>query len=245
MNTEIFERLRVLNHEFYQTFAERFADKRTRLQPGVVRALEQISPESTILDLGCGHGTLAESLIGRGHEGIYLGLDLSAGMIALARSAIDKPSVHFAQADLSQGTWQELFQDVPTSFQPPYTLVLSFASLHHIPGADRRRALVEEVFALLKPGCRWILSVWDFMRSERLRARILPWTSVGIDPDQVEEGDTLIDWRHGGQGVRYVHHFTPEALGDLAREAGFEVADTYRMDGENSVLGLYQVWCKP
>lgn len=245
MQSETFERLRALNHEFYQTFAARFADKRTRLQPGVLRALESVSPAATILDLGCGHGALAESLIAGGYEATYLGLDVSAEMIGLARNSVIDSIVRFEQTDLSQSTWQAVLQGLPDPFQPPYALVLSFASLHHIPGAKRRQALVEEVYPLMEPGSRWILSVWDFLQSERLRERILPWSSVDIDPDQVEPGDYLMDWRHGGQGVRYVHHFSPEALIELAEAVGFEVVETYRMDGENGRLGLYQVWRKP
>jgi SAM-dependent methyltransferase len=245
VHPEIFERLRALNHEFYQTFAERFAEKRERLQPGVLRAMQIVSPEAKILDLGCGHGSLAAYLLTRGHEGAYLGLDLSEKMVDQARSTVHHPQVRLLQADLSLSRWQEAPQEAEVGFQPPYTCVFSFASLHHIPGGDRRRELAGEVFALMEAGGWWILSVWDFLQSERLRARLLPWEQVGIHADQVEDGDYLIDWRHGGQGVRYVHHFTPEALQELASSVGFRVVDGYRMDGEYGRLGLYQVWQKP
>lgn len=244
MHPEIFERLRVLNHEFYQTFAERFADKRTRLQPGVMHALVQVPNKSNILDLGCGHGRLAEHLFAGGHQGTYLGLDLSARMITLAREAVEHPNVQFVQADLSQSGWRDALSDRDKQSQTPYATVLSFASLHHIPGEIRRAELVREVYELMQPGGCLILSVWDFLQSERLQERVLPWSSVGIDKDQVEDGDYLVDWRHGGQGVRYVHHFTVEALSDLAQSGGFDVLETYRMDGENGQLGLYQVWIK-
>jgi tRNA (uracil-5-)-methyltransferase TRM9 len=238
---ETFERLRALNHEFYQTFAEYFADKRARLQPGVVHALEHYPPSGPALDLGCGHGALAERLVSEGPTHTYLGVDLSEGMITLARSAVPDPRVRFLRADLSQPAWLEALQTVPKEFQPPYTTVYSFAFLHHIPGERRREQVVQEVSNLMQPGGLWILSVWDFMRSNRLRKRILPWESVGVDPDDVEEGDYLIDWRHGGQGTRYVHHFSIEALEMLAQQGGLEVVETYSMDGENGLLGLYQV----
>ena len=245
MNPESFERLRALNYEFYQTFAERFADKRTRLQPGVIQALEQYPPPGPALDLGCGHGALAEQFVSVGHPHTYLGVDLSEGMISLASSAVSNPRVHFLRADVTQRAWREALQTIPKGFQPPYATVYAFSSLHHIPGEKRREQLVQEVSQLMQPGALWILSVWDFMQSNRLRKRILPWESVGVDPHQVEEGDYVIDWRHGGDGVRYVHLFSPEALEKLAEHGGFEVMETYRMDGENSVLGLYQVWRKP
>ncbi len=245
MQKQTFERLRALNHEFYQTFAEHFADKRARLQPGVVHAMDHYPPSGPSLDLGCGHGALAERLLSDRQEHAYLGVDLSEGMIRLAQSAVTDTRVHFLLADVSQPAWLEALRSVPTTFQPPYATVYAFASLHHIPGEKRRQELVGEIAGLIQPGGFWILSVWDFMQSNRLRKRILPWESVGVDPGHVEPGDYLIDWRHGGQGTRYVHHFSVEALEELAQHGGMAVLETYRMDGEDGLLGLYQVWQKP
>ena len=42
--------------------------------------------------------------------------------------------------------------------------------------------------------------------------------------------------------MRYVHHFTQVELSELAQDGGFRVIDDYRSDGENSQLGLYQIW---
>ncbi|MBK5109528.1 MAG: hypothetical protein JJE12_15445, partial [Anaerolineales bacterium] len=47
-------RLIDLNRTFYQTFAQEFSATRQRLQPGVMRVIELISPQDSILDLGCG-----------------------------------------------------------------------------------------------------------------------------------------------------------------------------------------------
>lgn len=241
MKPEIFKRLQALNTEFYQTFAEQFAEKRTRLQPGVEHALKLIPTDSNILDMGCGHGALAQHLIDNNHQGTYLGVDLSEEMINLARTSVHHSRVTFKQADLSMGTWISPLHQLPTLFQPPYSCVVAFASLHHIPGKDRREALVKEVFNLMKPGGHWILSVWDFLRSDRLRSRVVPWDRIGLDAELMEEGDYLIDWRHGGHGLRYVHHFSSDDLLELANSGGFDVVDSYRMDGENGQLGLYQV----
>jgi hypothetical protein len=58
----------------------------------------------------------------------------------------------------------------------------------------------------------------------------------------MDPGDALLDWRSGGLGLRYVHHFTPDELSDLARDAGFSLEETFWSDGEGGRLGLYQVW---
>lgn len=61
---------------------------------------------------------------------------------------------------------------------------------------------------------------------------------------EVDPGDYLLDWRSGGAGLRYVHHFSEAELGELAHEAEFRVEETFYSDGETRNLGLYQVWRK-
>jgi hypothetical protein len=87
-----------------------------------------------------------------------------------------------------------------------------------------------------------IVSTWNFLGSDRLRSRIQPWEAVGLAPRDVDPGDYLLDWRRGGTGLRYVHHFDPAELWALAAEAGFAVVESWRSDGEGGRLGLYQRW---
>ena len=79
-------------------------------------------------------------------------------------------------------------------------------------------------------------------------ARRLDWERAGLSETDVEPGDTLLDWRFAlpGQaeqvGLRYVHLFSREELAELAAQSGFEISETYELDGEGGRLGLYQVW---
>jgi len=58
----------------------------------------------------------------------------------------------------------------------------------------------------------------------------------------VDFGDYLLDWRSGGRGLRYVHHFDEAELNALAAASRFRVQETFYADGEGGRLGLYQVW---
>jgi tRNA (uracil-5-)-methyltransferase TRM9 len=90
--------------------------------------------------------------------------------------------------------------------------------------------------------------VWQFQHSPRLLARRQPWELAGLSESDVEEGDTLLDWRYAlpGQpeqtGLRYVHLFSPAELAGLATDCGFNIEQEYASDGEGGRLGLYQVW---
>ncbi|NJN44464.1 MAG: hypothetical protein HC806_06915 [Anaerolineae bacterium] len=80
------------------------------------------------------------------------------------------------------------------------------------------------------------------MNSPRWRARIQPWERVGLSAEEVGLGDNLLDWRRGGEGLRYVHHFSEDELAHLAKDSDFEITDTFYSDGKEGNLGLYQVW---
>jgi tRNA (uracil-5-)-methyltransferase TRM9 len=96
----------------------------------------------------------------------------------------------------------------------------------------------------LAPAGQFIHSEWQFLNSEKLRARIQPWREAGLTENDVDPSDTLLDWRSGGRGLRYVHHFSESELESLAAASGFKVCKTFFSDGANSRLGLYQTWEK-
>lgn len=247
MQPETLSRLLDLNRQFYHSFARSFADTRRRIQPGVRQVLAALPPGGDWLDLGCGSGALALEWVRAGRSGSYTGLDFSPGLLEEARqSTAELPhpglEIEFIQGDLSAPGW-----DAPLRGRS-FHGALSFAVLHHLPGRERRAALLHGISALLPPGAEFILSVWQYQHAPRLLARVVPWEAVGIRSDAVEAGDTLIDWRApqpGGteqRGLRYVHLFTQDELEQLAAESGFSVRSTFESDGEGGRLGLYQVW---
>ena len=238
------ETLLRLNRQFYQTFALQFSATRGRLQPGVRRVLESLPGDANILDLGCGNGELAHELDRRGHRGAYIGLDISPELLKEAqRARLESLRATFVQADLAGPTWVKdirWLQASTVKFEPDY--ILAFAVLHHLPGEALRLQTLQNVRDCLGPGNSFIHSEWQFLNSPRWRGRILPWERIGLSEEDVEAGDTLLDWRSGGYGLRYVHHFSEDELARLALASGFKVVETFYSDGEGGRLGLYQVW---
>jgi len=238
LDFDVAARLIDLNRQFYQTFARPFSATRGRIQPGVRRALKDLSPQADILDLGCGNGQLGRELARLGYTGAYVGLDFSDGLLSVARQGLPE-NFTYHRADLSSPGWDEALE------KRTFTLVLAFAVLHHLPGHALRRRLLSTVRARLPGGGRLIHSEWQFLHSPRLRARLQPWETIGLAADQVDEGDYLLDWRAGGNGLRYAHHFSEVELARLAQDCGFRVLDTFYSDGEGGRLSLYQVWENP
>jgi SAM-dependent methyltransferase len=241
MEAQVIKQLIELNHRFYQQFGEQFSATRQRLQPGVRRILESLPKNAAILDLGCGNGELVRSLWRAGFHGSYLGIDFSPIMIEKARSsAPESPAVRFLLADISESSWIERLGLETDGGK--FEFVLAFAVLHHLPGEQLRLRLAREIHHQLRPGGIFMHSVWQFMNSDRLRARIQPWQSIGLNESMVDAGDFLLDWRSGGSGLRYVHHFSPDEFRVLACASGFEISQIFESDGEGGRLGLYQKW---
>jgi tRNA (uracil-5-)-methyltransferase TRM9 len=125
-----------------------------------------------------------------------------------------------------------------------FDIVLCFAVLHHIPSSELRLSIVQKIRELLNDDGRFIHSNWQFLNSEKLKGRIQAWDSIGLTAQDVDPNDYLLDWKRGGRGLRYVHHFDEAELAGLAGAGGFEIIETFYSDGGNKRLGLYQVWRK-
>lgn len=243
MDSQAANRLIEINRGFYDWFGDSFSATRQRLQPGVRKILESIAADDSVLDLGCGNGLFLRELHGRGHRAPLLGVDFS---LPLLREAESTPGVEFREADLTQLAVNSEKLSVSSgqlSVTDHWSLITMFATLHHIPSIELRLNILKTVRSLLKPNGRFYLSNWQFLNSAKLRARIQPWSRVGLSDSDVDEGDYLLDWRGGeGEGLRYAHHFSAGELLGLAYQAQMKVEAEFLSDGENGRLALYQTW---
>jgi len=231
-------RLIEINQEFYTRFGDSFSATRHRIQPGVRRVLAMLKGDESILDLGCGNGELARELAKRGQRGSYLGVDFSPPLLQEARALPQGFSARFVQGDLTK---LSAFSD-QLLVEGGWSVITAFSVLHHIPSVELRLDALRIVNRSLKPDCIFVHSNWQFLNSEKLKARIQPWEATAISESEVDVGDYLLDWRSGGKGLRYVHHFNESELAELAKASGFSIMDSFYSDGERGNLGLYQVW---
>jgi len=247
MNSTVAARLIELNREFYTRFGDSFSATRHRIQPGVRRVMEMLNGDDDILDLGCGNGWFARELAERGHRGTYLGVDFSLPLLRDAGSQPEAFSARFVEFDLTQlspESDQLSLISNQSLFTDHWSLITSFAALHHIPSHELRLNILTTVHQLLKPNGLFIHSNWQFLNSQKLKSRIQDWSKAGLSSNDVDPNDYLLDWRSGGEGLRYVHHFDEAELQELAKATGFQVREIFYSDGETGNLGLYEVWEK-
>jgi SAM-dependent methyltransferase len=99
----------------------------------------------SVLDVGCGTGTLARRLIAAGYR--VTGVDPSEGMLEVMRAR--SPQIHAVR-----GSGTELPFD-PDSFD----VVVSIATFHHIAEPAAVRATLAEMTRVSRPGGRVL--IWD------------------------------------------------------------------------------------
>jgi SAM-dependent methyltransferase len=242
MQSEMVEKLLRVNQEFYATYAQSFAATRHSVQPGVQRLLPQIMQAEVVLDLGCGNGNLAELLKSEGFSGSYVGVDENTFFLEQAAAATqdaDFGRYIFWQGSLATFDWLDAVDRADA--------ICSFATLHHLPGADLHRQFFSSVRRKLHPNGFLFLSCWQVLGNERLEKHLVQWKPIGIQDDLLGETDLLMDWRADPgkpAKLRYVHHFYPSELRALGESQGLVLQDEFFSDGKEGNLGLYQVWQK-
>ena len=257
MNQQTQQQLIALNDQFYQTFGPAFAATRLRIQPGIRALLDEIPLEGHWLDLGCGNGALGKLWAQQNRKGSYIGLDFSDELLEHAKGltaglAGEGLVLKYMKAGMTDDPWPVEDEEIMISLFGEKKIlfdgVLSFAAMHHIPGAEVRLVILKHIRRLLKPDGVFIHSEWQFQNSPKLMERRLDPSEVGVDASQLEPGDTILDWRFAlpGKeeqiGQRYAHLFTEEELEVLAQQSGFAVEKSWYSDGKSGNLALYQRW---
>jgi SAM-dependent methyltransferase len=231
-----------LNRDFYRTVAAPFDATRMARSRGMERLLVYAPPAEhahplRVADVGCGNGRFAWMLEELARPVAYTGVDGNPQLLRAAAAhaaGLAWVTPRFLLADLAEPGWQRMLDE-----DAPFDMVVCLAPLQHMPGFDLRARLVADLASLLDEGGVLAVSAWQFMESERLRARVLGWSEAGLDPADVEPGDALLPWKQDVYAVRYVHQIDEAEMARLAASAGLVVTDAYRADGREGDLNLY------
>jgi ubiquinone/menaquinone biosynthesis C-methylase UbiE len=131
--------------KFWDDIAEKYAakpvDDVAAFERKKIITRAHLRPDSTVLEIGCGTGSLALSM--SRHAGHIHAMDISGEMIRIANRK--KEALGICNVTFHQGTL-----DGPTPFEPAqFDAAWAYSILHLVP--DRRRTLAT-LFELLQPG---------------------------------------------------------------------------------------------
>jgi SAM-dependent methyltransferase len=84
----------------YQDNRPEIAIERDLFEKTLIKPLLNVGPESRVLDIGCGIGRWAEVLAGTVDS--YTGLDVSPGLVKIAKKRLSRPNVEFVIASAEE-----------------------------------------------------------------------------------------------------------------------------------------------
>ena len=102
----------LFGEEYHYFYEQSLTAERTEREADAIWKLVALTPGSTVLDLGCGHGRISNALAERGAR--VTGLDASAYFLDMARrdAAARSPGVNFIQGDMRCLEWTNAFDVV-------------------------------------------------------------------------------------------------------------------------------------
>ncbi len=249
MDRQTAQTLNRINQDFYHQCADEFSATRQNPWKGWTRLLAHIQSsggyhrELSVLDVGCGNGRFARYLSEAAIEFSYVGVDISTRALDVARNHIPESiSAELVPHDL-------LTEEIlPPRARRPFSLIVAFGLLHHLPGYDRRRALLRELAQRLDHQGILAVSIWQFGRFDRFKNKMVSWdelesrTGLSIDSSQLEPGDCILSWGAEPPAYRYCHFIDSKEAGRLSSSLPLEQLDSYSADGSTNNLNKYYLF---
>ncbi len=200
MDTQTIRHLNRYNQEFYSRYGRSFARQREYFWPSWYVFIESSRligehEKIRVLDVGCGSGRFAmfwSEVVSAEFE--YTGVDISDEMLAEAKRLKEGVSfpVELMQLDVVEAILGDTFV-VPNN---PHLITL-FGVLHHIPDAELRKKLLQNLVDALPVGGELWFTIWN---PKRVGARH-PQTREVL----AENGDEIVGWQGDSEAERYVH----------------------------------------
>lgn len=196
--------------DVYDKIASRFDDTRAYQWTWITDFMNSLKTKSVVLDIGCGGGRNLEFYSDK-HQ--MFGIDTSKSFIDICKSK----NLEVLQANMC-------YIPHPSN---SFDALIVIASFHHLDCVNHRLQAMYEMYRILKPGGRMIMSVWSKEQPAKTRRQFDKY------------GDTLVPWkeRDGTVYQRYYYIFRKDELLELINIAEFKVID-WKWDCGNEILTL-------
>ena len=258
MDTATARALIELDTAFYRAHAESFSATRQapwqgwRQVAGLLRDRARTAGALSVLDLACGNLRFERFLSAE-----LAGCTLAFHAVDNCPELVDAPASERAVRLHTVDILGELLAgNDPLAGIPRGDVAVCFGFMHHVPGFELRRAVLDALLAHTEPGGVVAISFWQFMHDERLARKARATTEAhapelpgGPSPTvpggaALEAGDYLLPWQDSEHALRYCHHFDDAEIDRLVATlpagAAREVA-RFSADGRSGDLNRYLI----
>jgi tRNA (uracil-5-)-methyltransferase TRM9 len=246
MNRKTILSLNLLNRDFYENTGHIWNPDPYYFWEGWELFLEDLNifngKNIKVLDLGCGNGRFANFLEARKEvikaDFEYLGLDFAPDKIG----------------EMKLPNWAKIQKmdliEKGLEVQEKFDLVLAFGLFHHIPSQSLRQRLFEQIAKVMKQESLFIFTTWQYLDLLRLQKRVIDLNTTygqqvldkfGIDKDELEEGDNILDWVKKVHTFRYAHYFELEEIKNYLDKARLNFIRDFRCDDRDGKRNRYYI----
>lgn len=209
------EELLRITKENYEKISDDFdITRRKHIWPEMKKAAAIIIDGQSVLDIGCGSGRFVRALADKKLD--YFGVDNSFNMIETAKA--NHPERSFLIADAT---------DLKDISDNSFDIITSFAMWHHLPGRDLQLKALDEMYRVLKPGGKAIITVWRIKEYKRLRKFIALSRFVNIITFNFSAwNDFVFPWKDSRGQVtsqRYYHNFSGTEIRNIFKKSHFSL----------------------
>ncbi|KXK25871.1 MAG: Methyltransferase domain protein [candidate division WS6 bacterium OLB20] len=232
MTPDTIQKLNSLNIRMYRNASQDFSDSRSEPWDGWVLMLEEFKKLKFqplhVLDVACGNARFYDFLRSK-FKVDYRGMDTSEELLSIA--ALRNPDLKLFKHDILEYPW-------PVGH---FDLVAAFGITHHLPGISTRQVFFSELSKHIDLQGYTIFTTWNFKDQPWLIRRQHSWAEIGLSPEDVDQGDFLLDWKGDPRLLRYAHAYTQDEVRQLCTNAGLEIVSIYTADGRNGNGNTYYI----
>ena len=201
-----------ISEETWNSIAKSFDKTRRNSWEECINFINSLTRDSTVIDIGSGNGRhlipCAE------HCKKVIGLDVSSELLGIVKKKVNDKKLRNVELIHSDAVNIPIRND-------SIDAVLYIATLHNISIRYRRINSLKEIYRILKPGGKAIISVWSRWQDKfRQHFLIRLLTQFGRN----EFGDINIYWRQHGLNIsRYYHLYSKREFQKDIEKTGFKI----------------------
>jgi tRNA (uracil-5-)-methyltransferase TRM9 len=214
--------------EGYDLIADRFSATRAFMWQDLEFAKKIVKVGDRILDFGCGNGRLAKFLEGNFSE--YVGVDVSQKLIEIAQKNNQQfaSQVRFFKID-------PLDEKLPLE-KNSFEVIFSIAVFHHFPSTEYRLQKAKELYRVLRPGGKLIISVWNLWQRKFWKHHLISFWNKLFGNSKLDWKDFYLPFKTEEKIFeRYHHAFSRKEIENLFSKAGFEKISLWKSKRGNII----------